>query len=41
MYNTSPVGKVLLTNITDEATETKMLSNLFRVKKKKKIWNEC
>ena len=36
---TNIVRKKLLTNITGEVTETKLLRNFFKVKKKK-IWNE-
>lgn len=37
--NNNVVRKKLLTNITGEVTETKLLRNFFKVKKKK-VWNE-
>lgn len=37
--NNNIVRKKLLTNITGEVTETKLLRHFFKVKKKK-IWNE-
>lgn len=36
MYKDNSVRKILLADLTNEVTETKMLSNFFKVKKRKR-----